>query len=270
MADAVIGDGILTIGQMVVSPRWQGWRLGKELHQFLLSAMSTGAYASSSGHCLSLVLASQLGFRDLGYRMTALYLNFIPLDPNGEYPPLKTLPQKGSLVVACLPHVKRDAGTLYVPPPHAAYIAEVYESLGVGFVLKAEGKTPVTAAQTVCMISQNDLIRNCELFVREAAPDFAGILEHTLGQYGALEWQSFNAFINMNDPGCLYACRILKERGFFFTGVQPLSGQNEYILMHYSPSTPVAFETIMVIPEFKNQRAYIQDRYKETRNGQTN
>jgi hypothetical protein len=116
-------------------------------------------------------------------------------------------------------------------------------------------------------MNQNKLIHTCELFVHEAAADFAGIPARILGQYGALEGQTFNAFINLNDPGCRYACRILEEQGFFFTGVQPLAGKNEYVLMHYSPSIPVPFDKIMVIPEFKNQLEFIQDRYKEAQNG---
>jgi hypothetical protein len=86
-----------------------------------------------------------------------------------------------------------------------------------------------------------------------------------LSQYGALENQDFNALINLNDPGSPGACCMLEERGFFFTGLQPLAGSYEYMILHYSPAIAVPFERVMVIPEFEEQFKYIQTKYKEAR-----
>jgi hypothetical protein len=106
--------------------------------------------------------------------------------------------------------------------------------------------------------------------VQRPGNDFKDILNKMLEQHSGVANQTFTVFLNLNDPACPQACRLLEERGFFFTGIQPLSGAYEYLLMHYSPSLPVPFDQIAVVPEFKERFEYIHYLYQEATHGQTN
>jgi hypothetical protein len=100
-----------------------------------------------------------------------------------------------------------------------------------------------------------------ELFIREAGLDFPDAVEKIWGQSSGE--RAFNVFINLNDPACPYACTFLENRRFFFTGIQPLSGEYEYLIFHYSRVIRVPFEQIAVIPEFRKRFAYIKTQYEE-------
>jgi hypothetical protein len=171
-------------------------------------------------------------------------------------------------VVACLPQAKHDAGPLYIPPAYGDYIIGVYTALGVAFTVKA-GEEPV-ALPSIYILNDIKKHRYCELIVQKPGNDFKDILDKTLEQYDGLENQTFTVFLNLNDPGCPRACSLLEERGFFFTGLQPLSGSYEYLLMHYSPSLPVPFDRIAVVPEFKERFDYIHELYRKASHDKTN
>jgi hypothetical protein len=71
-----------------------------------------------------------------------------------------------------------------------------------------------------------------------------------------------NVFINMRDSGCAFLCRLLEEAGFFFTGIQPLSGQAEYLILHYSPAqVEVPFASLALDASFGSKLKIIEEFY---------
>jgi hypothetical protein len=217
---------------------------------------------------MTLDIVSQKTHLEFGFHMTGLLLNDYFHDTTAEYLVGVSLPVKYNVVVACLPQAKHNADPLYVPRAYGDYITGVYKSLGVAFSLR-DGKYPVPL-HSVYTLSDIKEHLHCELIVSKPGNDFKDILDKMLEQYSGLENQSFTVFINLNDPGCPQACRLLEERGFFFTGLQPLSGPCEYLLMHYSPSLPVPFDRIAVVPEFKERFDYIHQLYQKASHGKTN
>jgi hypothetical protein len=199
--------------------------------------------------------------------MTGLLPNGYFNDTSAEYLVGLSLPVKDVLLVACLPRAKKDAGIFYIPPSYRDYIIGVYEPMGIAFSVRA-GELP-SGFPSVYNLSDITEHRYCELMVQKTGDDFNDILRTILEQYGGRENQSFNVFVNLNDPGCPHACRLLEEAGFFFTGVHPLSGEYEYLLMHHSPSLPVLFDRIVVVPEFKDRFDYIHHLYQEVSHDQT-
>jgi hypothetical protein len=260
--------GALAFTMLVIKPEMRGFGLSKILQGFLIETVPSGAFTCIYAHCLAMDIISQLNHITFGYRMTGLLLNSYRYDSQAEYLAGLSIPLKNAFLVACLPQAKQDAGLLYAPPSYAAYIDDVYTSLGVGYTL-SEGREP-TILQSICSIHQDEYHRYCELFIQEAAPDFVGILDGILRQYAGLEHQTFNIFVNLNDPACSYACRHLEEKGFFFTGLQPLSGEYEYMILHYSPSIPVLFDQVAIIPELKRKLSWVQKRYQEMQNVKKN
>jgi hypothetical protein len=264
--------GTITFTMLMIKPKMRGFGLGKTMQVFLRDAIPFDGFASIYTHCMTLDTITQKNQIEFGYRMTGLLLNCSIYDLNSppEYLAGVSLPFKDTLIVACLPCSKQDAGILYAPLSHAAYIEEVYISLGVACKTGKGGENEAAPVQSNYSIHQDERQRYCEVFIREAAQDIDNILDEILRQYAAQEHQTFNVFVNLNDPACPYVCCILEKRGFFFTGLQPLSGNYEYMILHYSPSIQVPFDKIAVVPEFNKQFLLIQKLYKEAYYGKTN
>jgi GNAT superfamily N-acetyltransferase len=255
--------GSLIFMLMTIDPSLRGLGLGKQLHNYLLQMTAFETYTCIYMHCLTLDTASQTMCNESGSCMTGLILNRYIYDTEAKNLWGLCLPFKRTHLVSCIPRAKQDAGILYAPFAHTAYIRDVYESLGVAYRFNNQEETkPGTEPSLVTSIPY-EAHCYCELLVKETGGDFAHILGDMLKRYGSREQQTFNVFINLNDPGCPEACRLLEEQGFFFSGLQPLSGQYEYMIMHYSPHLPVPFDKIAVIPEFNKRFSVIQHNYQE-------
>jgi hypothetical protein len=250
---------------LVVEMSLRGFEIGKILHRSLIDAAFWDAYTCIYGHCLTLDTISQSNHIAFGYKMTGFIFNRYIYDTMAENLSGLPLPLKRSHLVACFPKAKQDAGTLYLPSSYANFITDIYRSLGVAYTLK-DVKDGIVE-KTQYDFEQKDKHRYGELLVTKTGNDFTDILSDILTRYMTLENQSFNAFVNLNDPGCPAACAILEKKGFFFTGLQPLAGEYEYMIMHYSPAIPVPFEKIAVVPEFQKQFIAIQYLYKERKHG---
>ncbi|MDR3115050.1 MAG: GNAT family N-acetyltransferase [Treponema sp.] len=263
-------SGSIVFFLLTIDPLLRGFGVGNHLHRFLLEHVALETYTSIYGYCLTLDTISQKICNNLGYRMTGLLLNRYIYDTTAENLVNLSLPFKRTHLVVCFPRIKQDTGILYTPFAHVAYIGEVYESLGVAYRFDNHEETKPKAMRSLLTITPYEDHRYCEVMIRETGHDFASILGDLLKQYGAREQQTFNAFINLNDPGCPDACRVLAEQGFFFTGLQPLSGDYEYMIMHYAPRLPVPFDKIAVIPEFNKRFSYIQHTYQEAQHDRKN
>jgi hypothetical protein len=250
--------GTLTLAMLILKPEIRGFGLGRKLQQFILGALPVDTFACVYGHCMTIDTISQMNHIKLGYRLTGLLLNCYQYDPAAEYRGDIPIPLKETLVAACLPKAKQDAGILYAPPSYSAYIEEVYTSLGTAYTISTDNEYEIAVVQSKYSIHQDEQHRYCEVCIMEAALDIGDIFDEMLTRYAALEYQTFNVFVNLNDPAAPYTCRLLEDRGFFFTGLQPLSGNYEYMLMHYSPSIPVPFDKIAIVSEFNKQLSCIQ------------
>jgi GNAT superfamily N-acetyltransferase len=254
--------GTLEWIMLTIRPSCRGLGLSRKLIAFLHQTLPAERYAAVYGHCMSLDTASQKILSDMGHRMTGALLNCYRLDAHAENFAGLALPVKHSLIVTCMPGRKKDAGPLHVPPAHAGYVRGVYESLGVDYSLRpGEGEEPEAAA-SVCAVAQEESHRYCEISAEKIGRDFEQTLEDALDRWGALEEQSFNVLVNLNDPAAPWACRLLEDRGFSFAGVHALSGDREYMMLHYSV-LPVAFERIAVLPGFDENFAYIREQYEK-------
>ncbi|MDR2403916.1 MAG: hypothetical protein LBD78_07795 [Spirochaetaceae bacterium] len=255
--------GTLEWIMLTIRPSCRGFSMGKLLISFLHQILPAERYAGIYGHCMSLDTASQGIVAGLGHRITGAFLNSYRVDTHAENFTGLDLPFKHNLIVTCLPGNKKDAGPVYAPPVHAGYIKGVYDSLGTGYTLReGEGVKPSRVSSN-CTVIQKEEHRYCEFSAEEIGLDFEKTLDDTLEQYGVLEGQSFNALINLNDPAAPWAYGLLENRGFSFAGIHALSGLREYMIAHYSPTLPVPFDRIAVLPGFAGEFAYIRKRYEE-------
>lgn len=257
--------GSVAFIMLVVNLGYRGFGLGKILQNFLLKSTEQDAYTCIYGHCMTVDTITQFNQIRFGCTLTGILLNCSIHDREAEY--IRNIPVafpfKDALVVACLPRTKRDAGLLY-GHLYSTYILDVYAKLGVAYTLSDDVIRPNAPLSDVSWEQDGDQ-RYCEFFTVAAGLDFADRIKEMIGQYPDRD-QTFNGFINLNDPGCPYACRILEDFGFFFSGLQPLSGRYEYVIMHYSPFLEVPFERLAIVSDFKEYFDYIWNKYKEKPN----
>jgi hypothetical protein len=253
--------GALEWIMLTIRPSCRGFGMGKLLVSFLQQTLPAEQYAGIYGHCMSLDTASQGILAGLGHHITGALLNCYRVDSRAENFAGVDLPFKHNLIVTCLPGNKKNTGPLYVPPAHAGYVRGVYETLGTAYALR-EGAGAPSGESSDCALIHLEEHRYAELFAEEIGLDFEAILDDALGRYGALEGQSFNAFVNLNDPAAPWAGSLLEDRGFSFAGIHALSGPHEYMILHYSPAVPVPFDRIAVLPGFAREFSVLRERYE--------
>jgi GNAT superfamily N-acetyltransferase len=267
-----IFPGSLILILLVVDRSLRGFGLGKLLYGSILETVSRDPCTCIYGHCLTLDTISQSFHAANGFKMTGLIIDRYRFDAASPYLAGMALPAKYSALVACLPRDKRDAGVLYVPQAYVPFVKEVYDSLGAACAIApglpaSSGSDPASfpaEGEGIFSSVQNDIHRYCEMVVSRTGRGLREKLGGLIDSYEGLEGQTFNLFVSMNDPGCPGLCAFLEKRGFFFTGVQPLSGLNEYLIYHYSPGLPVSFDRIAVVPGFAGPFDWIRSLYAQS------
>jgi hypothetical protein len=252
--------GAIELNMLIVKPEYRGFAFGKLLYLFLVEKGIFENSASIYTRCMTLDTASQRICLSMGHSFTGLILNYHRFDYNAEHLSGTPLPYKGSLVISCLLNDKKDAGNIYAPLQHTAFIEEVYNELSARFTLVGE-KAVVEQERpplSCCEIVFQEKQQYCEMIFTniglDAEKQIAGALEHC----GKWDGGSLNIFVNLNDPACPALYYHLEKSGFVFTGIQPLTFAGEYMILYYAPGLRVDFERIIVTPEFSGKFAYIR------------
>jgi GNAT superfamily N-acetyltransferase len=244
--------GTLILILLLVDKALRGYGLGKLISPYILKEASQIPCTCEYAYSLTVETISQSFLETEGFKAAGLLLNRYLLDPAAPYATVADLPLKVSHLIACYMRDKKDAGILYVPPSYQAFTGEVYQSLGAAYTLAPPGDPDRNRAAGTADFSyiQADADGYCEMIVRKTGAGLRETLEELLDSCAAFPRQTFNIFINMNDPGCPRLCSFLEERGFFFTGLQPLSGPNEFLIYHYAPGLADPFDKVAVVPSF--------------------
>jgi GNAT superfamily N-acetyltransferase len=254
--------GSLILILLLVDKTLRGYGLGKLISPYVLKAASQIPCTCEYAHSLTIETISQSFLETEGFKTTGLILNRYMMDPGAPYVTVADLPFKTSHLIACYMRDKKDAGTLYVPDPYQAFAGEVYRSLGAAYTLVPSPSPNRDAGTAEFSYTQAEIDRYCEMIVRKTGAGLRETLEDLLDTWAALPRQTFNIFINMNDPGCPRLCAFLEGRGFFFTGIQPLSGLNEYLIYHYAPGLADPFDKVAVIPGFVKHLDWMRSLHK--------
>jgi GNAT superfamily N-acetyltransferase len=242
----------------------RGYGLGRLLLRFLFDHTRREDAASIYGYCIGHDTRSQENHIEMGFQMTGMALNRYYYDTaHAENLAGELLPRKRNHVIACLKCAKNSAGTLWAPEKYRSFIADVYTRLGAGFAFAADAAAAAEASRSKVTISENPAQKYADIFAEKAGRDFGEVIDALLAGRAGEEDQTYNAYINLNNGSAPFAAEALEARGFFFTGVQPLSADTEYMVMHCSPRLPVPFDALKVVPEFSGQLARIRRYYEE-------
>lgn len=167
--------------------------------------------------------------------------------------------QKQSFAVAVLPKGKKDAGSLHFPPEHEAFIKGIYENLGVSFK-QENGKKPEGETRYHQNQDETHLTKTVEVF--KCGGDFKKLAD-TLLQKPHKVGQTINMLIDLNDPCVVYAYGLLKSRGFVFTGLHPLCGNGEFMIMHHPLGLSLPFDRLEIDGGYRQVYDYISSQTQE-------
>ncbi len=153
---------------------------------------------------------------------------------------------------------KTKVGTLYIPREHIKFCKKIYRSLGVKYKISRFSKyhrktsfSEVTCAQDA---NQNSL----EIRIISIGDDVLEQVDRVLKEYPLRGKQTANIFLNINDENAVWLYEQLKNRDWFFAGLRPLCGRNEFMILHNCGETKVYFEDYHMSEEFRKIVEYIQ------------
>ncbi|MDR2770871.1 MAG: hypothetical protein LBB57_02410 [Clostridiales Family XIII bacterium] len=245
-------DGLLTFSLLTVLPAYRGRRIGPKMQDFLDETLDFSQYAYTRMYCLTMDTVSQKGTEKRGYTPTALLPNRYFLDGSAANLAGRTPPMKRSHLLMCKASAHADAGTLYCPEGLRNFVAAVYGGMGVafGFAECDSDAAAPSARPTSFSAVQHDRHSYCEIQIAGAGADLAGLLRDCARRYDACDFQSYSVMLDMAHESCPFACRVLREQGYAFTGLSPVAGRGACAVFSRSPSLPQNRESFALLPSF--------------------
>lgn len=155
----------------------------------------------------------------------------------------------------------QDAGRLYLPDRHKAFCRERYEELGAAFEIMDSAVENFAGMPADSRLSYyyDRKHKYLEIGILEIGMNFDRQLGRLLRIYPLKDKNTANVFLNSNDRYAAGAYERLCENGFFFTGIKPLCGNREYIIMHHAGEIPFYFEDLKLDMEFQKIANYIRE-----------
>ena len=154
---------------------------------------------------------------------------------------------------------KNDAGTLYLSAEHENISSKIYDSFEVKFEIKTAGVD--LSGKSVVNVEDSPIHQNCSIYIDSAGADLFERITEIESQHQQ-PFQTFNAFLNINDEKSIAAYETLKSLGYFFAGFKPLAGKYEFMIMHNPKKVPIHFDTLLAIEHFAFLKDYIKQCYE--------
>ena len=162
---------------------------------------------------------------------------------------------------------KQDAGIVYIPYEHQIFAAKVYDSLGVKYCIGQGDDESISVLPPQSLISfwQNELQECLEINVYMVGEDLVDRIDGLHNKYPLKGTQTSNVFLNCSNKEAVWAYHVLEEAGYFFTGLKPLYGKKEYMVMHNPGEVEIYFEDYVVSSEFAKVLNYVRKAYENRR-----
>ncbi|MDR2044814.1 MAG: GNAT family N-acetyltransferase [Clostridium sp.] len=221
-----------------VLPRYRGDRIGVSL----MSAMKRDCVRSGIPALYYQVLTlneivQRREYAD-GFVPCALILNRYRYDRTAVNLRHIPLPERRHHLLMVKAIRQKKVYRLFFPKILEDYIFGVYVELGV------------SVGGEVCGVKRGVVVHD---YPSHDYADFLGGLPQSLPGR-----ESVNLWLNMYQKDCGEQYERAVEAGFSFTGVEPLAGDGEYLILHRSPSAPAAFSQSRTIREFDERKNFLR------------
>lgn len=251
------------VASQIFRKKYRGYGMAFPFFEYGLEQLKRKPY--SAGYCLPVLFhnITQRLLKKLGFIATGMFLDVFDMDKiTHSYQNGKN--KKHSQGIQILPLKKKDAGNLFLPQEHIAYCKKIYRRLGVTcqFVQK-EDSIQKMLSESIIFQKKETMQSYLELTVLKIGFDFQQRLDVFLKQNPLIDKSTMNVLINCNDENAVYAYEVLKDNGFFFTGLKPLCSDKEYFIMHNCGQIEISFDDYVLSDEFLETKRYIQQCYKD-------
>ena len=112
--------------------------------------------------------------------------------------------------------------------------------------------------KSIIYADNNEVHNTLEIFIQYCGRDFRERIGELIKKYISIETQTINAFLNISSASAIVAYNVLKEYGFFFTGLQPGGEDFEYMILHNPMSVRIDINQVPYIDEYQVFVDYIE------------
>lgn len=262
-------ESMCEIASQIFIKKYRGYHMAYPFFCYAMDILKKKSY--SAAYCLPVVfhdITQRLLYR-LGLRATGFILNVFDLSViHHSYQNGRNV--KHSQAVQIMPMGKRTIGKLYVPVEHQEMVEEIYRNLGILCEFadsdvqsesdaQFQSNVPAPKVLKKAIIWTNDEVQsNCEIMVKTVSDSLECEIKSIERRYLENDRQTFNVFLNMNDPQAVQGYHMLRKMGYFFTGIKPLCSENEYMILHNAKKIPIFGEDYILTEEFRRLWNYIQ------------
>lgn len=244
------------IASQIFRKKYRGYGLAGAFFDYGLDILKTGNY--SAAYCLPVLfhdVTQRLLYRR-GLRATGFVLNvFDVVHMIHSYRTGRN--EKHSQGIQIMALGKKNAGTVYIPEEHREICGEIYKSLGVDFHISCERRERIPK-KSIVRCGYDEEQKSLEIRADAAGEDFGVKMREIHARYPLSGRRTSNVFLNCNNSSALYACEVLQNMGYFFTGLKPLCSEREYMVLHHSGQVKIYFEDYAVSGEFRKMLDYVQ------------
>lgn len=249
------------IASQIFRKKYRGYGLATHFFSYGMKILKSGTYTAA--YCLPVLfhdITQRLLYKQ-GMRGTGLILNVFDVEKI-VHSYIKGRNTKHSQGIQISAMAKQNAGMLYLPSEHQDFCSKIYERLGVDYCF-AEAKEGTLASQSSISFKQEERQQNLEICIYSVGADLKDRIRQIQEDYPLSNKQTAGVFLNCNDAHAVWAYQILKELGYFFTGLKPLCSDREYMVLHHPGEVEIFFEDYQLSDEFTEIVNYVQQCYEE-------
>lgn len=247
-------ESMCEIASQIFRKEYRGYGLAEPFFSFGMDILKTRSYSAAySLPALFHDVTQRLLYRQ-GLRATGFFLNVFCLSriihsyENGRN-------VKHSQGVQVMAMGKRTAGELYLPEEHREFCGHIYRTLGVTYQIGELRPRPRKQGNITWMQNREQL--SLEIRIHEVGRNLRQGMAFLESCFPPVGCQTINVCLNINDPNAQNAYVVLKEMGYFFTGLKPLCSDREYMILHKAGDVEIFFEDYVLTGGFRELADYV-------------
>jgi len=251
------------VKSLFIRKKYRGYGLAGPFLEYGAAMVRDKSYAAACCHSVLFHSITQKLLHRQGFCATGFLLNVFDAARmahsyhNGRN-------RKFSLGLQLLPIRKRNAGTLYVPQEHKAFVERIYKSLSMVFRTVHKGRNRQRDMPSVSELSvQPDGEQNSlEIRILHTGADLPERMRKIHAAYPLTGKWTANVMLNINEIFAVWAYGKLTELHYFFAGLRPMGDAGEYMVLHNPGEVTCFLEDYVVSPEFAEVLKYVRKYYE--------
>ncbi len=161
--------------------------------------------------------------------------------------------EKYAQAILILPVAKKSVGDVYIHPNIAPSVKRLYEELktDVNIISHSPEKDDVPASDTTDLtVSVNEREQSVSVKIKTIGKDLEDRIKRIKSDYSEKYW-TIQLILPVDESFAINAFSILKDEGFFYTGLRPLCCDTEQIFMQYTGDVYFCFEEYKLTDDFR-------------------